>query len=99
MAEYEYTPLDEEAGEIRLLTLLPSRFNKPICITLETKILSSKKIPKFTALSYAWGSDLDCLNIHVVTERGVQGIKFATLSVTRNLFEGLKHLRQKHQAT
>ncbi|KAL8750844.1 MAG: hypothetical protein Q9199_006815 [Rusavskia elegans] len=99
MADYKYTPLDEEAGEIRLLTLLPGRFNAPICITLETKILSIKKIPKFTALSYAWGSDLDCLNIHVVAKRGVQGVKSATLSVTRNLFEGLKHLRQKRRAT
>ncbi|KAI4268019.1 MAG: hypothetical protein L6R38_007993 [Xanthoria sp. 2 TBL-2021] len=99
MADYKYTPLDEEAGEIRLLTLLPGRFNTPICITLETKILSSKKIPKFTALSYAWGSDLDCLDIHVVAKRGVQGVKSATLSVTRNLFEGLKHLRQKRRAT
>ncbi|KAI4253809.1 MAG: hypothetical protein L6R42_007445 [Xanthoria sp. 1 TBL-2021] len=99
MADYKYTPLDEEAGEIRLLTLLPGRFNTPICITLETKILSSKKIPKFTALSYAWGSDLDCLNIHVVAKRGVQGVKSATLSVTRNLFEGLKHLRQIRRAT
>lgn len=99
MAEYKYTPLDEKAGEIRLMTLLPGRFNAPICITLQTKVLSHANIPKFQALSYAWGSGLDRLNIHVVAERGVQGVKSAALSVTRNLFEGLKHLRQTRRST
>ncbi|CAL8574396.1 hypothetical protein XPA_000356 [Xanthoria parietina] len=99
MAEYKYTPLDEKAGEIRLLTLLPGRFNAPICVTLETKVLSHANIPKYQALSYAWGSELDRLNIHVVAGRGVQGVKSAALSVTRNLFEGLKHLRQTRRST
>ncbi|KAI4237629.1 MAG: hypothetical protein LQ349_001719 [Xanthoria aureola] len=99
MAEYEYTPLDKKAGEIRLMTLLPGRFNAPICITLKTKVLSLANIPKFQALSYAWGSDVECLNIHVVAGRGVQGVRSAALSVTRNLFEGLKHLRQTRRST
>ena len=99
MAGYKYTPLDEEAGEIRLMTLLPGRFNAPICITLKTKVLSHANIPKFQALSYAWGSDVECLNIHVVAGRGVQGVKSAVLSVTRNLFEGLKHLRKIRRST
>ena len=99
MAEYEYTPLDKKAGEIRLMTLLPGPFNAPVCITLETKVLSHANIPKFQALSYAWGSDVECLNIHVVAGRGVQGVRSAALSVTRNLFEGLKHLRQTRRST
>ncbi|KAI4112128.1 MAG: hypothetical protein LQ339_000136 [Xanthoria mediterranea] len=99
MAEYKYTPLNEKAGEIRLMTLLPGRFNAPVCITLETKVLSHANIPDFQALSYAWGSELDRLNIHVVAGRGVQGVKSAALSVTRNLFEGLKHLRQTRWST
>ena len=99
MAEYIYTPLDEKAWEIRLMTLLPGPFNAPICVTLETKVLSHANIPKYQALSYAWGSELDRLNIHVVAGRGVQGVKSAALSVTRNLFEGLKHLRQTRRST
>ncbi|KAI4221592.1 MAG: hypothetical protein L6R36_006800 [Xanthoria steineri] len=99
MAEYKYTPLNEKAGEIRLMTLLPGRFNAPICITLQTKVLSHANIPDFQALSYAWGSELDRLDIHVVAGRGVQGVKSAALSVTRNLFEGLKHLRQTRRST
>ena len=99
MAEYKYTPLDEKAGEIRLMTLLPGPFNAPICVTLETKVLSHANTPKYQALSYAWGSELDRLNIHVVAGRGVQGVKSAALSVTRNLYQGLKHLRQTRWST
>ncbi|CAO1599279.1 hypothetical protein XANCAGTX0491_003013 [Xanthoria calcicola] len=99
MPEYKYRPLNEEAGEIRLMTLLPGPFNAPICITLKPKVLSHENIPDFQALSYAWGSDVECLNIHVVAGRGVLRLKSAALSVTRNLFEGLKHLRQTRRST
>ncbi|KAL8889084.1 MAG: hypothetical protein Q9215_003583 [Flavoplaca cf. flavocitrina] len=98
MTEYSFTPLNEEAGEIRLLELLPGPFNAPICITLKITVLSRQKIPKFKALSYAWGNAQDRVRIHVVAGRGVQGVKSAALNITRSLAEALRHLRQKRQS-
>lgn len=99
MAQYEYTPLDALGGEIRLLTLLPGRFNAPICVTLKSVFLSAEKHPPFNALSYTWGNAIDPLNIHVTADRRVQGIKSVTLSITRSLSEALRHLRQKRRST
>ncbi|KAL9629141.1 MAG: hypothetical protein Q9204_005446 [Flavoplaca sp. TL-2023a] len=98
MAEYNYTPLNEKAGEIRLLELLPGPFNARICITLKITVLSRQNIPKFKALSYAWGNAQDRVRIHVVAGRGVQGAKSAALNITRSLAEALRHLRKKRQS-
>ncbi|KAL8981348.1 MAG: hypothetical protein Q9205_003830 [Flavoplaca limonia] len=98
MTEYNYTPLNKEAGEIRLLELLPGPFNAPICITLKITVLSRQKIPRFKALSYAWGNAQDRVRIHVVAGRGVQGVKSAALNITRSLAEALRHLRKKRQS-
>ncbi|KAL8841284.1 MAG: hypothetical protein Q9176_003377 [Flavoplaca citrina] len=98
MTEYSFTPLNEEAGEIRLLELLPGPFNAPICITLRITVLSRQNIPKFKALSYAWGNAQDRVRIHVVAGRGVQGVKSAALNITRSLAEALRHLRKKRQS-
>ncbi|KAL8805983.1 MAG: hypothetical protein Q9182_001640 [Xanthomendoza sp. 2 TL-2023] len=103
MAPYQYTPLKKEAKEIRLLTLLPDILETPIHITIKTVVLSDKKVPKFEALSYAWGDPADRLDIFVKLKPSkrdiLQWIKNpkragpTTLPVTRNLAEALKHLR------
>ncbi|KAL8880754.1 MAG: hypothetical protein Q9192_007951, partial [Flavoplaca navasiana] len=98
MTEYNYTPLKEEAGEIRLLELLPGPFNAPICIILKITALSHQNVPKFKALSYAWGNAQDRVSIHVVAGRGVQGVKSAALTITRSLAEALRHLRKKSKS-
>ncbi|KAL8833935.1 MAG: hypothetical protein Q9170_004011 [Blastenia crenularia] len=103
MGPYEYTPLNEEAKEIRLLTLLPDDYDTPIRISIEIAILSASEVPQFEALSYAWGdvSDLTDIFIQVSPSKrselqrlgGVDTTECRTLSVTSNLFEALKHIR------
>ncbi|KAL8847855.1 MAG: hypothetical protein Q9221_007106 [Calogaya cf. arnoldii] len=103
MDAYKYTALKEGTGEIRLLTLLPDRFEKPIRISLEITILSDDEVPEFEALSYAWGNASDVRDIFIeanpptrpeLREReDTDGIEWRRLRVTKNLFEALKHLR------
>ena len=51
---YHYTPLNHKCREIRLLSLLPGKFNQGMieCI-IRTVSLDEK--PKYSALSYSWG--------------------------------------------
>lgn len=91
---YRYTPLDEKAQEIRLLTLLPRESpgrdeNKPQ-ISLKVVQLVEDNVPEFEALSYAWGSTENALEILVVDASGSQ-----VLIVTRNLYDALQHLRHE----
>jgi hypothetical protein len=53
---FEYTPLDEAAHEIKLLTLLPGRFSEDVHINFRTEKLTATQIPKYEALSYVCGS-------------------------------------------
>ena len=55
MAPYQYQPLNEVEREIRLLTLHPGSYNNPMVISLNTVVLKKGQIPRFEALSYAWG--------------------------------------------
>ena len=89
MAAYEYTPLDKERSEIRLITLLPPRFGREIHIKLETTVLSDSRIPQYQALSYTWGSEDNPVRIWVEGARG----RSSSLDVTRDLEEALQHLR------
>ncbi|CAF9942173.1 hypothetical protein IMSHALPRED_003398 [Imshaugia aleurites] len=89
MATYEYTPLDKERSEIRLITLLPPRFGREIHIKLETTVLSDSRIPQYHALSYTWGSKDNRVRIWVEGARGGS----SSLDVTRDLEEALQHLR------
>jgi hypothetical protein len=85
---YCYTPLDEEAKQIRILTLLPGKFLSKIKINLETVQLSTEHVPDFEALSYTWGLSEDPVEILIETKFGPQ-----VLAVTQNLAEALQHLR------
>ncbi|KAL8782530.1 MAG: hypothetical protein Q9213_005295 [Squamulea squamosa] len=108
MAPYQYAPLNEAAKEIRLLTLLPDQSEAPICITIETTILSDEQIPDFEALSYVWGDASDRQDIFVAPEvpkrwelwrsNNTMRLDSTILSITFNLFEALKHLRYEHRS-
>lgn len=62
---YQYHPLDPGARSIRVLTLLPGTFTSEIRIALESIHFTDEVIPTFEALSYAWGSSEDPVNILV----------------------------------
>ena len=87
MTQYEYSPLKEEAGEIRLLTLHPGLLNSEIYVELHTETLTETNNSAFEALSYTWGSMENPHDIRV----GPSGND--VLSVTRNLAVALSHLR------
>jgi hypothetical protein len=83
---YQYSPLDKDRKEIRLITLRAGRFSDEIHVTLFTAVLTEDSIPVYEALSYAWGSQEDPVDI-------VIGPRDKRLAVTRNLAEALPYLR------
>lgn len=89
---YQYSPLNEDAHEIRILTLLPGPSSSEICVCLEATSFTTESVSEFEALSYAWSSAADPVNILV----GQSG--YDTLSVTKNLAEALLHLRYEDNA-
>jgi hypothetical protein len=84
---YIYSPLDAEAQEIRLLTLLPGTFSSEIRLTIDITPFTESHIPDFEAVSYTWGSTENPVDISI----GESGRN--TLAVTRNLGEALPYLR------
>jgi hypothetical protein len=84
---YQYSPLDEEAQEIRLLTLLPGAFSSEIRLCLDITPFTESHVPNFEAVSYTWGSAENKKNIFI----GESGRK--TLAVTQNLAEALPYFR------
>ena len=87
-APYNYSPVDKEASEIRLMTLLPGVFGTKISITIGTTVLSKSQVPEYEALSYTWGSVERTAYIYIQdTERE------SALAVTSNLAEALQYLR------
>ncbi len=111
MAPYKYSALDESAKEIRLMTLLPGRFEDNISITLETVILTKKHTPQFEALSYVWGSTENPMDVSVKARkpkrsksypllgrkrrRRPKACSHGTISVTQNLATALPYLRKR----
>ncbi|KAI8623863.1 heterokaryon incompatibility protein-domain-containing protein [Xylariaceae sp. FL1651] len=84
MAALKYTYLGPSKKQIRLLTLMKGEWDEMIECGLHVTSLDDQ--PKYEALSYAWGSVTDCVDIHI------NGI---ALSVTRNLFVALRRLRER----
>ena len=62
---YEYSPLSEEAQEIRLLTLLPGIFSSEIRLRLDITPSTKSHFLKFEAVSYTWGSAENPMNIFI----------------------------------
>jgi Heterokaryon incompatibility protein (HET) len=82
-----YLPLNEDAQELRLLTILPGTFSSEIRVCLYTTSFTKDSGLEFEALSYTWGSPENPISI-LIGEVGSQIIK-----VTRNLAEALLYLR------
>ena len=105
MAPYEYSVLDEEASEIRLMTLLPGRFKDDVSITMETVVLTREHAPQYEALSYAWGSKKNPVAISVkaripepAKSSSLLGLsQRRTISVTKNLAKALPYLRKEDE--
>ena len=114
MAPYEYSALDEEASEIRLMTLLPGRFKDDISITMETVVLTKEHTPQYEALSYVWGSKKNPVDISVKAWnpersksfsllglsrwRSLEASMHGTISVTQNLATALPYLRKEDES-
>ena len=85
-APYQYTPLNDDRKEIRLLTLHEGCFEADIDISIHTVPLDPDNPPTYEALSYVWGPQENPIDIHV----GLQ-----SLTVTQNLAELLPYLRYR----
>ncbi|KAF6823972.1 hypothetical protein CPLU01_11109 [Colletotrichum plurivorum] len=81
-----FRPLKHAEKEIRLLRILPGSWNETI--KLELDIVSLDAEPKYRALSYAWGNATET--------RGVT-LGGQPFSVTTNLFNALRRLRQSRE--
>ena len=103
MAPYKYSAVDEDASEIRLMTLLPGRFKDKIYIIIETVVLTKEHIPQYEALSYVWGSKKRPVDISVKAKEPEGSEPFSllrlsqrrTISVTQNLATALPYLRKE----
>ena len=91
MTPYQYQPLDTEAGYIRLIYLLPAEFTADIRVDIVQKRLEKEDVPKYEALSYAWGES-DTPEVIYVGHKGD-----ITLAVTRSLYQALPYLRYRDQ--
>lgn len=80
----QYSQLDPQKSEIRLVTLLPGKPCDSIRCTLSTASLDQN--PAFTALSYVWGDPSATKPITVDGE---------PFDVTLNLEEGLRAIRER----
>ncbi|KAF2023062.1 hypothetical protein EK21DRAFT_81692 [Setomelanomma holmii] len=85
MSVYRYDPLDSEASDVRVITLLPDEFESPIVISLATIALAD--IGAHEALSYAWGKLGDRQDVTI------RGKKDYALPITASLVEALRYLR------
>ena len=93
MPRHNYSCLNEAAGEIRLVDILPGTKGSETVIELHTTHLrQDEPAPSFEALSYAWGSARDTVEVQVGDH------KDGSLSITRNLSIALQHLRLPHRS-
>ena len=83
---YQYTPLNKDSDEIRLLTLHEGDFTAGVQVSIHTVPLTPENPPIYEALSYVWGSTENLTDIKVGND---------CLAVTRNLANALPYLRYK----
>ncbi|KAE8443919.1 hypothetical protein EG329_001229 [Mollisiaceae sp. DMI_Dod_QoI] len=92
ITKYQYSPLNEDLHEIRLLHLLPGIFPDPIHLELEAVSFTHDNVPKFEALSYAWGSEENPADVFIGESDDCK------LAITKNLAEALPYLRDANVA-
>ena len=85
-SDYQYTHLNKDLKEIRLLTLHGGDFEADIETSIRTVSLYPDDTPAYEALSYVWGSPETAIQIKV----GLQN-----LAITKNLAKALPYLRYK----
>jgi hypothetical protein len=90
--QYQYCPLSEGVQEIRLMTLFSGTVSSDIRVSLETVPFTKDDVHDFEALSYAWGSAENLVEIFI----GASGQH--VLSVTQNLAEALPYLRYEDRS-
>ncbi|KAJ4301779.1 Ubiquitin-like protein [Kalmusia sp. IMI 367209] len=97
-SRYQYTPLDYQRREIRLITLYPE-FTKARP-QIKIRIASLDDEPHYEALSYTWG-DPTMTRAALVESSGAKddGIKpsFDSIGITSNVAEALEYLRLPDQ--
>lgn len=91
MTPYQCRPLDAEAGYIRLMYLLPAEITAGIRVDIVHTCLEKEDVPKYEALSYAWGES-DTPEVIYVGHTGD-----VTMAVTRSLYQVLPYLRYRDQ--
>lgn len=85
---FKYDPLEPKRS-IRLLRISkPDEWDDPMALSLTTYPLTDGAFPKYTALSYTWGTS--GRNVEV-------SIDGARATITESLLEGLQHLRKTQQ--
>ena len=82
-----YTPLNSAGKEIRLLKIASGLEDEPLNFSLKPVSLNDAR---HTALSYCWGDANDRVDITVNGQN---------ISVTRNLENALRHMRNVDQGT
>lgn len=87
MRNYIYDQPNEQSSNIRILVLLPGRFDDPLKGLLYTTTLDAKHTPTYEALSYAWGTQVDPESVDIQTASGAE---VADLELTLDCDEAQK---------
>lgn len=80
-----YSSLDSQAAQIRVLGILPGRWDEQLSGVLRVVSLNDK--PMYEAISYTWGLSTENNTIKINNTHDVK--------ITDNLFRALKRLRQQ----
>lgn len=86
-----YTPINSNAGDIRLLELRPGSYEDALVIRITASNVSNGLETPYEVLYYAWGTIDASRKAHIWN-----GSKVAWISMTNNLDIALRHLRLKH---
>ena len=98
MSRYEYTPLDAQSQQIRLLSLAPGMFDDDIYISLEIVALTRDNPPEYEGVSYTWGSTKSRPDVVVMPHVAASNLELSRrLAVTQNLAQALRYLRSPVQ--
>jgi hypothetical protein len=99
---HEYSPLDDQRAQIRLLHLMPGKDDDPIVCTL--KHMSIDGPQEYDALSYCWGPNdakkvVKILEYHKAPDRrpSFKDIHLSTFYVRPTLYGALRNLRDQKQ--
>jgi hypothetical protein len=81
---YEYEPIDDPKGKIRILILLPPASSDDLKLRCHLTTTEISDSPSYEALSYCWGTEALTERIHLPS---------GTFAITKHLATGLRRLR------